>query len=65
MKTDDYPRAIADYTKVIELKPDAAVAYNTRGRAYANQGDYSRSETDFAKAEALESALENTRKKGD
>jgi tetratricopeptide (TPR) repeat protein len=32
-------RAIADYTKTIEIRPDNAAAYENRGRAYASKGD--------------------------
>jgi tetratricopeptide (TPR) repeat protein len=36
----DIDRAIADYTKTIEIRPDNATAYENRGRAYASKGDY-------------------------
>src|SRR4051794_19305061 len=35
-------RAIADYTKTVEIRPDNASAYENRGRAYASKGDYTR-----------------------
>src|SRR4030088_991426 len=35
----DIDRAIADYTKTIELAPEDAAAYDNRGRAYARKGD--------------------------
>ena len=31
------PRAIVDYTKAIELKPDYASAYSNRGEAYVKR----------------------------
>ena len=43
-------QAIADYTKAIELDPDFAVAYNTRGFAYANSGDLEQAIADYDKA---------------
>ena len=43
-------RAIEDYTKVIELKPDDTEAYNNRGVAYGKKGDYDRSIADYTKA---------------
>jgi tetratricopeptide (TPR) repeat protein len=49
----DIDRAIADYTKAIELAPDNAAAYDNRGRAYARKGDYTRSVADVLKAKEL------------
>ena len=34
----DYDRAIADYDKAIQLKPDYAAAYYCRGLALKGQG---------------------------
>jgi tetratricopeptide (TPR) repeat protein len=34
----DFELAIADYTRVIDLKPDALEAYESRSRAYAMLG---------------------------
>ena len=34
--------ALADYNKVIKLDPYDAIAYNNRGKAYADFGDYER-----------------------
>ena len=39
-KTSDYDRAIADYNKAIELKPQFAEAYVDRGVAFSNKGNY-------------------------
>ena len=36
----DYQKAIADYTKAIELKPDYATAYYNRGSAHDDLKDY-------------------------
>jgi tetratricopeptide (TPR) repeat protein len=46
-------RAIADYTKAIEIRPDNASAYENRGRAYASKGDYTRALADVMKASEL------------
>ena len=46
----NYDRAIRDYDKAIELKPDFAVAYSNRGVAYAKKGDYPRAVVDYDKA---------------
>ena len=46
----DYDRAIADYTKVIELKPSWALPYRCRGEAYTGKGDYDRAIADYTKA---------------
>ena len=49
----DLGRAIADYNRVIELKPTYAPAYDSRGRAYASTGDYTRAVADMTKAREL------------
>lgn len=48
----DYDRAIADYTKAIELKPDYAEAYNDRGFAYYLRAkpDYDHAIADYTRA---------------
>ena len=43
-------RDIADFTKAIELDPNDAMAYNSRGGAYGNKGDYDRAVADCSKA---------------
>ena len=48
--THDYVRAIQDYGKVIELKPDSREAYNNRGSAYSDTHDYARALQDYGKA---------------
>jgi tetratricopeptide (TPR) repeat protein len=50
-------RAIADYTKTIEIKPDTAAAYDSRGRAYAAKGDYTRAVADVTKATELAAVM--------
>jgi tetratricopeptide (TPR) repeat protein len=47
----DYDRAIADYTRVIEIHPQAA-AYSNRGYAYTHKRDYDRAFADYASAAA-------------
>ncbi len=46
----DYDRAIADYTKVIEIDPRNAMAYHNRGVAYTRKGDHHRAIADSSKA---------------
>jgi tetratricopeptide (TPR) repeat protein len=46
----EYDRAIADYTKIIEIKPRDAVAYNNRGMAYRAKGDNDSAIADYTKA---------------
>src|SRR5262249_23180472 len=47
---DDNERAIADYTKALELSPNYASAYNNRGNAYAAKGELDRAIADYDKA---------------
>ena len=42
--------AIADYDRVIELRPDYADAYNNRGNAYYDKDEYGQAITDYRKA---------------
>jgi hypothetical protein len=46
-------RAIADFDKVIGLKPDYATAYESRARALVSKGDYTRAVADVTKAGEL------------
>lgn len=39
-QTRDYPKAISDFNKVLELEPQHIVAYYERGKAYLAQGNY-------------------------
>lgn len=50
----DYPAALADYTRAIELRPDDAFAYNNRGRTYSKMGDYPAAMANFARAIELQ-----------
>ncbi len=43
-------KAILEYTKAIEIKPDFAVAYNNRGFVYHKKGDFDKAMLDFTKA---------------
>ncbi len=45
-----YERAIADFTKAIEIDPNDPKAYNNRGVAYGNKGQYDQAIADFTKA---------------
>ena len=45
-----YDRAIADYTKAIQINPKRASAYNRRGVAYAKKGQYDSAIADYTKA---------------
>lgn len=49
----NYKLAIADYTKLIELKPDGA-SYYVRGTAYLDSGDNARAVADLTKSIALD-----------
>ena len=46
----DYDRALQDYTKAIDLKPNDAEAYNNRGGAYYLKEEYESAIVDFTKA---------------
>ena len=46
----EYDRAIADYTKALEINPRDAVAYNNRGIAYRAKGDNESAIADYSKA---------------
>ena len=50
-----YPEAIEDYTKAIELKSDYAEAYYFRGLTYHSKGEYDQAIKDFTKAIKLKS----------
>jgi tetratricopeptide (TPR) repeat protein len=49
----EYDRAIADYTKAIEIDPQHVGAYNDRGIAYTNKGDYENAIADVTRAVEL------------
>ncbi len=50
----DYDRAIADYTKAVELDPKDAVTHNNRGVAYYVKRDYDHAIADYTKAVELD-----------
>jgi TonB family protein len=56
---DDSDRAIADYTKAIELDPEGADAYNHRGVAYLSKLDFDSAIADFDKAIQFDPLLAN------
>ena len=49
----DYDKAVADYTKAIELNPQDAEAYNNRGAAFFQKKDYEKAWSDVKKCQAL------------
>jgi tetratricopeptide (TPR) repeat protein len=55
-----FDKAINDYTKAIELKPDYANAYNSRGNAFFIQKSYDKAIADYTKVIALKLADANT-----
>ena len=59
IQQDDNDRAIADFTKAIELDPEGANAYNHRGVAYASKLDFDRAIADFDKAIQFDPLLRN------
>ena len=46
----NWDEAIVCYSKAIELDPDYAMAYNNRGWAYNEKGEYERAKEDYRKA---------------
>jgi tetratricopeptide (TPR) repeat protein len=46
----EYDKSIADYDKVIKIKPDFAAAYNNRGNVYSDKGEYDKAIADYDKA---------------
>jgi len=50
----DLNKAIADYTKAIEINPNYAKAYNNRGLAWHNKDDYDKAIADFTRAIEIE-----------
>jgi len=49
----DFDRAIADFSKAIELKPDYAAAYDARGLVHVAKGDYVQALADVTRANEL------------
>jgi lipoprotein NlpI len=50
----EYGRAIADFTRAIELNPNAEQAYNNRGNAYDAKGEYEKAIDDYSHAIELD-----------
>ena len=48
-------RAILDYDKAIQLDPDYALAYYSRGLSYFKLGQYTKGEADYARACSMDS----------
>jgi TonB family protein len=59
IQQDQNDRAIADFTKAIELDPEGANAYNHRGVAYASRLDFDSAIADFDKAIQFDPLLNN------
>lgn len=55
----DYDRAIADFTKAIELDAKDAAAYNNRGISYRHEGEDDRAIADYTKAIELDPQYAN------
>lgn len=51
---EQYKKAIADYSKVIELDPNDASAYNNRGYALGKLGKEKEAQSDYKKAKTLQ-----------
>jgi hypothetical protein len=49
-KKGNHPRAIADLSQALALRPDYAKAYNNRGTIYSYEGQYSKALRDFDQA---------------
>jgi tetratricopeptide (TPR) repeat protein len=54
LKQKRYDQAITDYTAVLRINADYALAYNNRGIAYHNKGDYNRAVADYTAALRLD-----------
>lgn len=52
----EYDKAIADYTKAIEIDPRYAFAYNNRGLAWGKKGEYDKAIADYTKAKEVNPA---------
>jgi tetratricopeptide (TPR) repeat protein len=49
----DYPAAIADFSKTIELNPYSIKAFEYRAQAYRQLGNRDRAEADLQKSRAI------------
>jgi tetratricopeptide (TPR) repeat protein len=54
--TQQYDKAIDDYTKAIHLNPNNADAYYNRGVSYQSKGKLRKAKADFRKADHLRKA---------
>ena len=52
--TGEYDLAIANFTRVIDLDPENAVAYNSRGIAHDTTGEYDLALADYTEALRLD-----------
>jgi TonB family protein len=59
LQQDDNDRAIAEFTKAIELNPEGATAFNHRGVAYTSKLDFDSAIADFDTAIQLDPLLNN------
>ncbi len=48
--SEEYDKAISDYSKAIELNPQIAQSYNNRGYVYYSMKEYDRAKCDFLEA---------------
>jgi WD40 repeat protein/serine/threonine protein kinase/tetratricopeptide (TPR) repeat protein len=55
----EFDKAIADATKVIELRPDEWEAWHERGYSYACMGQYEKAQSDYAQAVKAELSPSN------
>ena len=54
----DYDRAIADFSKALELNPKDAHLYHNRGAAYEDKGDHDRAIADYRRALQFDPSIE-------
>ena len=68
-KNGEFDKAIADYTKAIELKPDYADAYYRRSKAWLHLGEIEKAKADMKTASEIginsRTALDETLKSYD
>lgn len=57
----EFDRAIEDVNHAIELEPDEAAYYDTRGWAYFGKGEFDKAEADFSEALRIEPDLEESK----
>lgn len=56
---EDFKKAIADFTKELEISPADEYAYYNRGRAYHDLKEYEKAKTDFTKAIEIDPSFED------